>query len=64
MKTMRVELLNEEALARVAKVLGEQSAAAMALEEAKLRRGRGEAVTLVKHRDTIVVIPSKSIRNH
>ena len=64
MKTMRVELLNEQVLERTAKILGEASAAALALNDAKARRDRGETVVLAKHGRTIVVLPSEALIKH
>lgn len=52
-KVMRVE---EDVLRTIAKILGPSSAAQLALDDAKARRERGQAVTFCRSHDTIFVI--------
>lgn len=64
MKSLQVELLDEEVLELTAKILGPSSAAHLALDDAKLRRQRGEEVVLGMHGATIVVIPTSALVKH
>lgn len=60
-KSMSIELLNEKAVERTAAILGQFSAAALALADAKARRERGEDVVLAKHGHSILVVPAGAI---
>lgn len=60
-KNLRIELLDEEVVARTAKILGPSSAAQLALDDAKARRERGEEVVLARHGATILVVPAAAI---
>lgn len=62
--SLLVELLDEELQELTAKILGTSSAAHVALDDAKLRRQRGEEVGLGKHGATIVVIPTSALIKH
>lgn len=63
-KSMSVELLNEQVVERTAAILGQYSAAALALADAKVRRERGEDVVLAKHGHSILVLPASAIVQH
>lgn len=60
-KNLQIELLDEEVVGRTAKILGPSSAAQLALDDAKARRERGEAVVLGRHGVTILVVPAAAI---
>ncbi|MFK4705563.1 hypothetical protein ABIC83_002402 [Roseateles asaccharophilus] len=64
MKSAQVEIVDETMLSRVAKILGESSAAHLALEDAKARREAGQDVTIVKSGASILVVPSAALTDN
>ena len=58
-KRTTVELFDEYCAARVAKIMGEHSAHAGALVELQRRRDKGEVVSLVRDRQTLLVVPTE-----
>lgn len=56
---MKVYPIEEEAVQRIAKILGDSSAAAMCLKEAEARRARGEPVAFYRGRgrhDRVLIV--------
>lgn len=59
---IKVELLDEEIVRRTAEIIGKQSACARALDEAAVRRARGEDVVLISPcRGSILVVGKSAL---
>ncbi len=56
-RTAAIEPISDEAVARIAYIIGDQSAAAAALAEAKARRERGETIQIYRSGSTLLVGP-------
>ena len=56
-KPMRVTLINEDALRRIAHIIGDHSAARLALDDLARRRERGEDPVAIQHGESILVVP-------
>lgn len=54
---MRVTLMDEDALRRLAHIVGEHSAAQLALDDIAKRRDRGEDPVVVQYGESFLVVP-------
>ncbi len=61
MEPMRIELVDETVVVRIAHILGSFSAAQRALDDAAVRRGRGEEVVFGTSGKTLLVVPKSAL---
>ena len=60
MSTTQIELIDENVVQQVAKIMGASSAAQKALDDAKARRDRGQEVVFGRYGSSILVVQTNA----